>query len=160
MDELASALGLDPVELRLRNEPETEPDSGRPFSSRGLAACLRDGAARFGWQDRDPRPAARQEGRWLIGTGVASATYPVLVSRSTASAHAARDGAGVDRPPARDAPQADAERVAEREPVDKVARDVVRGLAHDGRGPRRLERRDHGDVERRGVLAARGGVAE
>ena len=75
-------------------------------------------------------------------------------------AHAARDGAGVDRPPARDAPQADAERVAEREPVDKVARDVMRGLAHDGRGPRRLERRDHGDVERRGVLAARGGVAE
>ncbi|MGQ4715624.1 xanthine dehydrogenase family protein molybdopterin-binding subunit [Streptomyces anulatus] len=93
MDELASALGLDPVELRLRNEPETEPDSGRPFSSRGLAACLRDGAARFGWHDRDPRPAARQEGRWLMGTGVASATYPVLVSRSTASAHAARDGA-------------------------------------------------------------------
>ncbi|MGW3584776.1 xanthine dehydrogenase family protein molybdopterin-binding subunit [Streptomyces rubiginosohelvolus] len=92
MDELASALGLDPVELRLRNEPATEPDSGRPFSSRGLAACLRDGAARFGWHDRDPRPAARQEGRWLIGTGVASATYPVLVSRSTASAHTAPDG--------------------------------------------------------------------
>ncbi|WNF25513.1 xanthine dehydrogenase family protein molybdopterin-binding subunit [Streptomyces sp. C11-1] len=92
MDELASALGLDPVELRLRNEPETEPDSGRPFSSHGLAACLREGAARFGWHDRDPRPAARQEGRWLLGTGVASATYPVLVSRSTASAHAAVDG--------------------------------------------------------------------
>ncbi|MFJ6615028.1 xanthine dehydrogenase family protein molybdopterin-binding subunit [Streptomyces sp. NPDC091289] len=81
------------MELRLRNEPETEPDSGRPFSSRGLTACLRDGAARFGWHDRDPRPAAHQEGRWLIGTGVASATYPVLVSRSTASAHAAPDGA-------------------------------------------------------------------
>ncbi|WP_030587744.1 MULTISPECIES: xanthine dehydrogenase family protein molybdopterin-binding subunit [Streptomyces] len=92
MDELASALGLDPVELRLRNEPATEPDSGRPFSSRGLAACLRDGAARFGWHGRDPRPAGRQEGRWLIGTGVASATYPVLVSRSTASAHASPDG--------------------------------------------------------------------
>ncbi|MEV1049439.1 xanthine dehydrogenase family protein molybdopterin-binding subunit [Streptomyces sp. NPDC049916] len=92
MDELASALGLDPVELRLRNIPETEPDSGRPFSSHGLAACLREGAARFGWHDRDPRPAARQEGRWLLGTGVASATYPVLVSRSTARAHAAADG--------------------------------------------------------------------
>ncbi|MEU0098556.1 xanthine dehydrogenase family protein molybdopterin-binding subunit [Streptomyces sp. NPDC006267] len=92
MDELAAALGLDPVELRLRNEPETEPDSGRPFSSRGLAACLRDGAARFGWHDRDPRPATRQEGRWLMGTGVAAATYPVLVSPSTASVHAAHDG--------------------------------------------------------------------
>lgn len=92
MDELASALGIDPVELRLRNEPETEPDSDRPFSSRGLTACLREGAERFGWHDRDPRPAARQEGRWLLGTGVASATYPVLVSRSAASAHAAADG--------------------------------------------------------------------
>ncbi len=92
MDELASALGMDPVELRLLNDPAAEPDSGRPFSSRGLAACLREGADRFGWQGRDPRPAARQEGRWLLGTGVASATYPVLVSRSAARAHAAADG--------------------------------------------------------------------
>ncbi|PWS43953.1 xanthine dehydrogenase, partial [Streptomyces sp. ZEA17I] len=51
-----------------------------------------EGADRFGWQARDPRPAARQEGRWLLGTGVASATYPVLVSRSAARAHAAADG--------------------------------------------------------------------
>ncbi|PWS45034.1 xanthine dehydrogenase, partial [Streptomyces sp. FT05W] len=92
MDELACALGVDPVELRLRNEPPAEPDSGRPFSSRNLAACLTQGAARFGWNDRDPRPAARQEGPWLLGTGVASATYPVLVSRSAASAQAAPDG--------------------------------------------------------------------
>ncbi|RPK68794.1 Xanthine dehydrogenase molybdenum-binding subunit [Streptomyces sp. ADI96-02] len=92
MDELASALGLDPVELRLRNDPATEPDSGRPFSSRGLAACLREGARRFGWAGRDPRPAARQEGRLLLGTGVASATYPVLVSPCRATAHAAADG--------------------------------------------------------------------
>ncbi|MDF9874196.1 xanthine dehydrogenase YagR molybdenum-binding subunit [Streptomyces pratensis] len=92
MDELACALGIDPVELRLRNEPQAEPDSGRPFSSRNLAACLTQGAARFGWNDRDPRPAAREEGPWLLGTGVASATYPVLVSRSVASAQAAPDG--------------------------------------------------------------------
>ncbi|MER7906784.1 xanthine dehydrogenase family protein molybdopterin-binding subunit [Streptomyces sp. NPDC095614] len=92
MDELACALGIDPVELRLRNEPQAEPDSGRPFSSRNLAACLTQGAARFGWSDRDPRPAAREEGPWLLGTGVASATYPVLVSRSAASAQAAPDG--------------------------------------------------------------------
>ncbi|MFF2729473.1 xanthine dehydrogenase family protein molybdopterin-binding subunit [Streptomyces sp. NPDC058008] len=92
MDELACALGIDPVELRLRNEPPAEPDSGRPFSSRNLAACLREGARRFGWQGRDPQPATREEGPWLLGTGVASATYPVLVSKAVASAHAAPDG--------------------------------------------------------------------
>ncbi|MGW8884192.1 xanthine dehydrogenase family protein molybdopterin-binding subunit [Streptomyces sp. NPDC055749] len=92
MDELACVLGIDPIELRLRNEPAAEPDSGLPFSSRSLAACLRDGAERFGWHGRDRRPAVRQEGPLLIGTGVASATYPVLVTGSTASAHAAPDG--------------------------------------------------------------------
>lgn len=92
MDELACALGLDPVELRVRNDPAAEPDSGKPFSSRNLVACLREGAERFGWYDRDPRPAARQDGRWLLGTGVASATYPFLVQPSSASAHAAADG--------------------------------------------------------------------
>lgn len=92
LDELASALGVDPVELRLRNDPADEPDSAKPFSSRGLAACLREGAARFGWHDRDPRPASRREGILLLGTGVASATYPVYISASHASAHAATDG--------------------------------------------------------------------
>ncbi|MER7726718.1 xanthine dehydrogenase family protein molybdopterin-binding subunit [Streptomyces sp. NPDC096323] len=92
VDELASALGMDPVDLRLRNDPADEPDSGKPFSSRGLAACLRDGAERFGWRDRDPRPGARQEGHLLLGTGVAAATYPVYASASHASAHAASDG--------------------------------------------------------------------
>jgi xanthine dehydrogenase YagR molybdenum-binding subunit len=92
MDELACALGIDPLELRLRNEPQAEPDSGRPFSSRNLAACLSEGARRFGWYDRDPQPATREEGPWLLGTGVASATYPVLISKSAASAHAAPDG--------------------------------------------------------------------
>ncbi|MFG2626703.1 xanthine dehydrogenase family protein molybdopterin-binding subunit [Streptomyces sp. NPDC048473] len=92
MDELAAALGMDPVELRLRNDPADEPDSGRPFSSRGLAACLEEGAARFGWYDRDPRPAVREEGPLLLGTGVASATYPVYLFGSSASAHAAPDG--------------------------------------------------------------------
>ncbi|MER5368705.1 xanthine dehydrogenase family protein molybdopterin-binding subunit [Streptomyces sp. NPDC002722] len=92
MDELASALGMDPVELRIRNDPGIEPDSGRAFSSRGLAACLEKGAARFGWYDRDPRPASREEGPLLLGTGVAAATYPVYIAASSASAHAAADG--------------------------------------------------------------------
>lgn len=77
MDELAIACGLDPIELRIRNIPASDPETGRPFSSHGLAACLREGARRFSWQQRDPTPRKRQEGRWLVGTGVASSTYPV-----------------------------------------------------------------------------------
>ncbi|MFF9623538.1 xanthine dehydrogenase family protein molybdopterin-binding subunit [Streptomyces griseosporeus] len=92
MDELAGALGMDPVELRIVNEPDTEPDSGRPFSSRHLVDCLREGARRFGWDGRDPRPRARAEGPLLIGTGVAAATYPVLVWPSTAVVRALPDG--------------------------------------------------------------------
>ncbi|MEU3459374.1 xanthine dehydrogenase family protein molybdopterin-binding subunit [Streptomyces sp. NPDC006733] len=92
MDELALAAGVDPVELRLRNEPSVDPGSGHPFSSRGLVACLQEGAVRFGWARRDPRPGVRREGDLLLGTGVASATYPVLVSASSSTAHAAPDG--------------------------------------------------------------------
>ncbi|WP_371483580.1 xanthine dehydrogenase family protein molybdopterin-binding subunit [Kitasatospora sp. NBC_00315] len=93
MDELASACGLDPVELRLRNEPDVEPDSGKPFSSRSLTECLREGARRFGWAGRDPRPGARREGPLLIGTGVAASTYPVLIAPSSAEVRAEPGGA-------------------------------------------------------------------
>ncbi|MFD9355686.1 xanthine dehydrogenase family protein molybdopterin-binding subunit [Streptomyces sp. NPDC060031] len=89
MDELADALGIDPIELRIRNEPAKEPDSGRPFSSRHLVECLREGAERFGWTH--PR-AARRDGPYLVGRGVAAATYPYLVTPSTARAHARPDG--------------------------------------------------------------------
>ncbi|MFF8595105.1 xanthine dehydrogenase family protein molybdopterin-binding subunit [Streptomyces sp. NPDC015220] len=92
LDELATELGMDPVELRVRNEPEREPDSGKPFSSRHLVECLREGARRFGWARRDPRPRSRAEGPLLVGTGVAAATYPVLVQPSTAEARALPDG--------------------------------------------------------------------
>ncbi|MBQ0826328.1 xanthine dehydrogenase family protein molybdopterin-binding subunit [Streptomyces tagetis] len=92
LDELACATGVDPVELRVRNEPETEPDSGRPFSSRHLVECLREGARRFGWAGRDPRPRSGAAGPLLVGTGVAAATYPVLVSPCVASARALPDG--------------------------------------------------------------------
>ncbi|MFF5252801.1 xanthine dehydrogenase family protein molybdopterin-binding subunit [Streptomyces leeuwenhoekii] len=92
MDELACELGLDPVELRIRNEPDREPDSGRPFSSRHLVECLREGARRFGWDGRDPRPRSRTAGPLLIGSGVAAATYPVMVAPSTAAVRALPDG--------------------------------------------------------------------
>src|SRR5229473_315584 len=78
MDELAIACRLDPIELRIRNEPAVDPESGRPFSSRNLVACLREGAQRFGWQPRDPTPRLRRAGPWLIGTGVAASSYPAL----------------------------------------------------------------------------------
>jgi xanthine dehydrogenase YagR molybdenum-binding subunit len=92
MDELASACGVDPVELRIRNEPATEPESGRPFSTRNLVACLREGAARFGWAARDPEPGLRRQGQWLVGTGVAASTYPARAMPSKATVAVDVDG--------------------------------------------------------------------
>lgn len=76
LDELAHALSMDPIELRRRIEPATDPTSGRPFSSRHLVEAYARGAERFGWKARNPVPGARREGEWLIGMGVATATYP------------------------------------------------------------------------------------
>ena len=88
MDELAIACDLDPIELRIRNEPELDPEKGIPFSSRNLVACLREGAERFGWAERE----ARSDGRWLIGTGVAASTYPAYRSPTKATARYEADG--------------------------------------------------------------------
>ncbi|WP_334663673.1 xanthine dehydrogenase family protein molybdopterin-binding subunit [Streptomyces cyaneofuscatus] len=92
LDELAERAGLDPVELRLRNEPEVGPVSGLPFSTHNLAACLREGARRFGWADRDPRPGIRRDGRWLLGTGTAAASFGAGAMPSTALVTAEADG--------------------------------------------------------------------
>ncbi|AYN43186.1 xanthine dehydrogenase family protein molybdopterin-binding subunit [Streptomyces dangxiongensis] len=92
LDELAEKCGLDPVELRLRNEPDKGPVSGLPFTGRHLTACFREGAHRFGWADRDPRPGVRREGRWLLGTGTAAASFPAGAAPSTAAATAHPDG--------------------------------------------------------------------
>ncbi|MEU8610721.1 xanthine dehydrogenase family protein molybdopterin-binding subunit [Actinoplanes sp. NPDC048791] len=92
MDELAEELGMDPIELRVRNEPRVEPESGVPFSSRQYLQCLREGAERFGWADRDPRPRSRREGNWWVGLGVAGATYPTMAQPSTARVRALPDG--------------------------------------------------------------------
>jgi xanthine dehydrogenase YagR molybdenum-binding subunit len=73
IDELAIACDLDPIELRIRNEPEIDPEKGVPFSSRNLIACLREGAERFGW-----RPPSRRDGDALVGFGVAASTYPAM----------------------------------------------------------------------------------
>ena len=96
MDELAVALGLDPVELRVRNEPETHPEEGTRWSSRNLVGCLREGAARFGWDGGAGAAGGarrRREGGVLVGTGVAAAMYPAYRSPSQALARAEGDGA-------------------------------------------------------------------
>jgi xanthine dehydrogenase YagR molybdenum-binding subunit len=101
MDELALALEMDPVELRIANEPDVDPETGEAFTSRNLVACLRRGAERFGWAERDHRRGTR-DGRWLVGTGVASATYPAMQQPSKASARALPDGTFVVRVAAAD----------------------------------------------------------
>ena len=83
MDELAEKLGLDPIELRLRNEPAQDPELGVPFSSRQLVACLREGAKRFGWTARQAKPGAVTDGRWWLGMGVAAAIRGNLLMPST-----------------------------------------------------------------------------
>jgi xanthine dehydrogenase YagR molybdenum-binding subunit len=76
VDELAAQTGIDPIELRIRNEPEEDPTSGKPFSSRNIVKAYRDGAERFGWGSRHATPGTQRDGKWLIGTGCATATYP------------------------------------------------------------------------------------
>ncbi|HEX3576874.1 MAG TPA: xanthine dehydrogenase family protein molybdopterin-binding subunit [Rhodopila sp.] len=84
MDELAEKLNIDPIELRIRNEPSEDPEKHIPYSSRHLVACLRQGAQRFGWDKRLAKPGQVQDGRWLVGMGVASATRgnPLLPSKA------------------------------------------------------------------------------
>ncbi|MEJ7686255.1 MAG: xanthine dehydrogenase family protein molybdopterin-binding subunit [Variovorax sp.] len=74
MDELAEKLKLDPIELRMRNEPAMDPERNVPFSTRQLVKCMKDGAERFGWSKRRATPGTVREGRWLIGIGMAAAT--------------------------------------------------------------------------------------
>lgn len=83
MDELAVATGLDPIELRRRNEPDVDPDTGKPWSTRNLLACLDTGADRFGWEVRTGRPGERRDGEWLLGMGVAAASFPASHALST-----------------------------------------------------------------------------
>jgi xanthine dehydrogenase YagR molybdenum-binding subunit len=76
VDELSQELGIDPIELRIRNEPEKDPTTGTPFSSRHLIDAYRAGAERFGWSQREAKPGMRRQGEWLVGMGCATATYP------------------------------------------------------------------------------------
>ncbi len=86
MDDMAHLLGMDPIEFRLRNEPDHDQTTGSPFSTRRLTDCLRQGAAGFGWAQRNPRPRSVREGHDLIGIGVAAAGYHTVRSASDALA--------------------------------------------------------------------------
>jgi xanthine dehydrogenase YagR molybdenum-binding subunit len=92
LDELAVQLRIDPVELRLRNEPGEDPEKKLPWSSRSLRQCYETGAAAFGWRTRTPQPRSMHEGGELVGWGYATATYPANRSRAAAIARLLPDG--------------------------------------------------------------------
>ena len=70
IDEMAEKLGLDPIEFRIRNDTQVDPEKpDRPFSQRQLVECLRLGADRFGWAQRSTEPGKVRDGRWLVGHG-------------------------------------------------------------------------------------------
>lgn len=95
MDELAYALDMDPVELRLVNEPDVHPELGIPFSERRLVECLREGARRFGWDRRPKRPASVRDGRWLIGYGMSAAIRPHFQSGTSVKVRLEANGTAV-----------------------------------------------------------------
>ncbi|MGW4847743.1 xanthine dehydrogenase family protein molybdopterin-binding subunit [Nocardia brasiliensis] len=88
IDELATQIGADPVELRLRNHAAVDPESGNPWSSDGYLDCLRQAAERFGWDGRKQTPGSHVDGNWLIGWGVGTAGYPVYEPGQPQRAHA------------------------------------------------------------------------
>ncbi|MGM9319969.1 xanthine dehydrogenase family protein molybdopterin-binding subunit [Deinococcus aquaticus] len=92
MDELAEQAGLDPLEFRRRNHADTDPESGKPYSSKHLLECYDRAAEAFSWQDRTPEPGSMKDGDTLIGWGMATAAYPVYASAATARARLHADG--------------------------------------------------------------------
>ena len=92
MDQLAEKLDLDPIELRIRNEPSEDPERHIPYSSRHLIPCLQEGARRFGWNKRNAEPGQVRDGHWLVGMGVASATRGNPLRPSKANVRLTADG--------------------------------------------------------------------
>ena len=92
MDELAVALGTDPVELRLKNYAEEDQNDGRPFTSKELRECYHQAAERFGWARRDPSPRSMRRGSTLIGWGMAGGTWESMQRKAAASARLTVDG--------------------------------------------------------------------
>jgi xanthine dehydrogenase YagR molybdenum-binding subunit len=97
MDELAVALKMDPIELRLKNYTDVDQHENKPFSSKKLRECYRIGAEKFGWARRTPEPRSMREGRWLVGLGMATSTYPANRQPAQARAIMHADGSVVVR---------------------------------------------------------------
>jgi xanthine dehydrogenase YagR molybdenum-binding subunit len=95
MDELSYELGIDPVELRILNEPERDPERDVPFSDRHLVECLREGARRFGWERRPTKPASMRDGQWLVGYGVAAAIRKHFQGMAKARVRLTEDGIAI-----------------------------------------------------------------
>jgi xanthine dehydrogenase YagR molybdenum-binding subunit len=95
MDELAVALDMDPIELRIRNEPTRDPERGVPYSDRRLVECLREGARRFEWERRPARPASLRDGRWLVGYGMAAGIRGHFQGEQKARVRMGSDGIAV-----------------------------------------------------------------
>ena len=92
MDELAHELGIDPIELRLRNEPAADESTREQFSTRRLRECYRVGAREFGWHRRKPKPRSTRDGDWLIGMGMAAGVYHTARAAAQASVRLDADG--------------------------------------------------------------------
>jgi xanthine dehydrogenase YagR molybdenum-binding subunit len=92
MDELAVQLNLDPIELRVRNEPSQDPEKHVPFSTRQLIPCMRAGAERFGWDKRNPVPGQVRDGDWLVGMGMSAASRSNLLKASQCEVRVNPDG--------------------------------------------------------------------
>ncbi len=92
MDELSYALKIDPLELRLINYAEKDPDSGKPFSSKALRECYRLGAEKFGWKDRKPEPRSMRDGNLLVGWGTATGIWPAMQMKASANVTYRADG--------------------------------------------------------------------
>ncbi|MHA5052617.1 xanthine dehydrogenase family protein molybdopterin-binding subunit [Streptomyces sp. SD15] len=102
IDEVAYALGMDPLEIRLRNYAEEHPILGRPWSSKALRECYVQGAERFGWSRRRQEPGSMRDGRWLVGYGLAGVSYPFYQVPCQARASVRRDGSAYVRSAATD----------------------------------------------------------
>src|SRR3954468_91851 len=92
LDELSYTLGIDPIELRLRNYTEVDPASGLPWSSKALRECYVVGAERFGWARRTPEIGSMRDGNWLVGYGMAGVTFTSGQARCQATVSIRRDG--------------------------------------------------------------------
>jgi len=92
LDELSYTLGIDPIELRLRNYTEVHPGSGRPWSSKALRECYDAGAERFGWVRRTPHIGSMRDGNWLVGYGMAGVTFTSGQAPCRARVSIRRDG--------------------------------------------------------------------